>query len=204
MSEDLRQALRRIDPAPPQRPVDGVDSASARRLLGEIMAVPTDTEVVPLPDRPPARRRWPVVATAAALALVAAAGVGLAVRDDDAARPAPTTLTLTMPDPLTSSSCLMFDVNALAQMPMAFGGTVTQADGDSVTIDVDRWYRGGDADQVRLAVPGGATSVALDGVEFEPGKRYLVAAAGGNVNGCGFSGPATPELTRSYEQAFGS
>jgi hypothetical protein len=56
---------------------------------------------------------------------------------------------------------------------------------------------------VTIAQPDGQTSVALDGVSFEQGKRYLVAATEGTVNGCGFSGPATPELQKSYDEAFG-
>ena len=53
-------------------------------------------------------------------------------------------------------------------------------------------------------MPGATTSVALDGVEFTQGKQYLVAATNGSVNGCGFSGPADPQLTAAYEQAFGN
>jgi hypothetical protein len=86
-------------------------------------------------------------------------------------------------------------------MPVAFAGTVVSEEGGAVTLRVDRWYRGGDADQVRLASPGG--SVALDGVDLREGGPYLIAATGGTVNGCGFSGPPTPELRRAYGEAFG-
>ncbi len=37
---------------------------------------------------------------------------------------------------------------------------------------------------------------------FRVGERYLVTATDGTVNGCGFSGPATPELERAFEEAF--
>lgn len=44
--------------------------------------------------------------------------------------------------------------------------------------------------------------VALDGVRFERGGSYLVAATEGSVNGCGFSGPRTERPARADEQAF--
>ena len=66
---------------------------------------------------------------------------------------------------------------------------------------MDHWYRGGSADLVTVENLGG--SVALDGVEFVAGDDYLVTATDGVVNVCGFSGPATPELEASFEEAFG-
>jgi hypothetical protein len=71
-----------------------------------------------------------------------------------------------------------------------------------ITIDVDRWYRGGDADLVTIGIQDSST-VALDGVDFQEGERYLVTATNGVINGCGFSGPATPELEQAFEEAFG-
>jgi len=100
------------------------------------------------------------------------------------------------------SSCLPFDVATLAGMSPAFAGTVTSVDGGKVVLDVDRWYAGGEAEQVLLSQPDATTSAALDGVTFEEGERYLVTAAQGTVNGCGYSGPATPELEAAFDQAF--
>ncbi len=87
-------------------------------------------------------------------------------------------------------------------MPVALAGTVTEVQPEQVTVDVDRWYRGGDADVVTIAVQSG-NSVALDGVDFRQGERYLITATDGTVNGCGFSGPATPDLEQAFDQAFG-
>lgn len=101
-------------------------------------------------------------------------------------------------------SCVAFDVAILREMPVAFGGTVVATSAGSVTLDVDRWYKGGSADQVTIATPDGTTSVALDGVEFTQGARYLVTATDGNVNTCGFSGPATAELEKAFAEAFPS
>ncbi len=39
-------------------------------------------------------------------------------------------------------------------------------------------------------------------MQFRDGGQYLITASGGTVNGCGFSGPATPDLTRAFEEAF--
>ena len=100
-------------------------------------------------------------------------------------------------------SCVPFDVKTLGDMPVALAGTVTAADPGKVTLTVDHWYKGGNADQVTIAQPDPQSSVALDGVSFEEGKRYLLTATNGTVNGCGFSGAATPDLEKSYQQAFG-
>jgi len=34
------------------------------------------------------------------------------------------------------------------------------------------------------------------------GQKYLITAAEGNVNFCGYSGPATPELTAAFDAAL--
>jgi hypothetical protein len=96
----------------------------------------------------------------------------------------------------------MFDVAILRGMPVAFAGTVSDISADTVTLDVDRWYKGGSAGQVAVTVASGQSSAALDGVDFAVGKSYLVAAADGTVSGCGLSGPASPELESAYDEAF--
>lgn len=205
--EHLRSLLASIDPVPDEVTVDAADSPRARALTEEIMSTP----VLDQPTRTgrPAgsagpRRPWrPAVAIVAAAAAVAVAVVAFAVvgGDDDA----PTRSALSLPDPGVMTSCIAFDVTFLADMPVAFAGTVTAVTDTTVTVDVDRWYRStdGSADLVDLTMPAATTSASLDGVDFVVGQRYLVTAAEGNVNGCGFSGPATPELEAAFEQAFG-
>ncbi len=100
------------------------------------------------------------------------------------------------------ASCLPFDVAILADMSPAFAGTVTAIDGERVSMDVDRWYTGGDAARVDLVSSAGAISL-IGGVDFAVGGRYLVTATGGIVNACGYSGAATPEYEAAFEQAFG-
>ena len=199
--DDLRVRLARLDPASTSDPVE---SPRAQELLERIMATPVLTEPS---DKKAGPRRRAVIAWAAAAAAVVAIGsvaAGVALHDD---KPGPTAaainLDLTLPSSAVMSSCLRFDVQILKGMSPAFAGTVTTADTTHVVLDVDHWYAGGPADTVTLAVPDAQSSASLDGVAFEQGKRYLVTAAEGNVNGCGYSGLATPDLEASFAEAFG-
>lgn len=201
--DDLRARLARLDPAGAEAPVDPVTSPRAADRLERAMSMPTLESPAPAPtSRRPGRT---VLAAAAAVGAVAAATAGalwLTGGADPAAEEA-TTLALSLPPSDAVGSCLVFDPALLAGMPVAFGGTVTAVEAGAVTLDVDRWYTDGDADLVRLAVPGEETSAALDGVDLQTGERYLVTASEeGAVNGCGFSGPATPELEQAFDSAF--
>ena len=213
MSDDeLRTRLARLDPAPAGSPVDPVTSPRAQELVERAMSTP-ETQTVPTPDPADelaARRRRPwLIPAAAAAALLAAVVATVLVISGGGASPVgngstddPTTLALSVAPSGVANSCIMFDVAYLAEMPVALAGTVTAIEPRRVTLEVDRWYRGGDADLVTIGVQDN-NSVALDGVEFVEGERYLVTATDGVVNGCGFSGPATPELEQAFEQAFG-
>ena len=217
MSDDeLRTRLSRIDPAPAGSPVDPVTSPRAQELVERVMQTP-ETQTVPTPDPTDelaARRRRPwLIPLAAAVLLAVMVGtvillsgggrVGDSPGGDAATAEDPTTLALSAPGSDVANSCVMFDVEFLAEMPVALAGTVTAVEPRRVTLEVDRWYRGGDADLVTIGVQDG-NSVALDGVDFQEGERYLVTATNGVINGCGFSGPATPEFEQAFEQAFGS
>lgn len=202
--DDLRARLARIDPAG-AGPVDPVTSPRAQELLERTMQTLEPLPVVRELTRAPRWRRPALVAAAA----VAAVGIGLTATqlgsEDSPAVKAPTTVALAVPGGggVTMGSCIRFDVAILRDMPVALAGTVVAQDAESVTLKVDRWYKGGTADQVRIATPAGTTSVALDGVDFEKGRRYLLTATNGTVNSCGYSGPATPELEKSFAEAFG-
>jgi hypothetical protein len=196
--DELRARLSRIDPVGPGVPVDPATSPRAAELMERAMQS-ADQTTVDLPRR----RRGPVFWGAIGTAAAAAAVVGIVVVVGGSAGDRPTTLALSLPAADVASSCLAFDVAFLGEIPVAFAGTVTAADTEQVTLDVDHWYRGGDADAVTLAVPDGQTSAALDGVDFRDGERYLVTATDGTVNGCGYSGPATPQLEDAFAEAFG-
>ena len=83
----------------------------------------------------------------------------------------------------------------------ALAGTVLSIDEEHVVLDVDHWYAGGDAERVVLNAAD--QNVALDGVEFVVGDRYLVSATDDVVMVCGVSGPATPELEQLYDEWYG-
>jgi hypothetical protein len=199
--DDLRVRLARLDPAP--RALDPVESPRAPELLERIMATPvlSDPEPAAAPNRTRKAATWGLAAAAAAAIAVGAA----VVASDGGSTPtkAPTTLALKLPDPAVMSSCIQFDVKYLKDMSPAFAGTVTSVSEGTVVLDVDKWYTGGSADRVQLSTPGANSSASLDGVQFEVGKKYLVTAAEGNVNGCGYSGLATPQLQSAYDEAFG-
>lgn len=170
----------------------------------------SDNDLPAFPD-PAARARW--FAAAAALVLDAAAITGtLAVRHAHRTisdyPPGAVALTVPGSNGTVNPSCVQFDVNFLREMPVALAGTVTSVSDARVTLNANRWYHGSEDQQlarvVTLAVPGGQTSVALDGVDSTEGQKYLLAATDGTVNGCGFSGPAHPQLEAAYDQAFGS
>ena len=205
--DDLRSRLARIDPAPAGSPVDPVTSPRAQELVERIMQTLDTPPADELAQRR-SRRPWLLGAAAAVLVAVLVTTVvalsgGGRVGDTPGGAEDPTTLALSLPPSDVAGSCIQFDVQFLAQMPVAFAGTVTSIDGLQVTLDVDHWYRGGDADQVVVSMASQQTSAALDGVNFVEGDRYLITATDGTVNGCGFSGPATPDLESAFAQAFG-
>lgn len=212
-ADELRARLAAADPARRGGPAEVVDESPdvvSTRIEEAVMA----TRITPRPTRssgddsgdPPhvSRSRWLAAAVLIVLVTAAAAAalVGGFLADDERDR----TLALTAPGADATTSCLAFDVGFLREMPLAFAGTATTVTDDEVVLDVDRWYKAGptqrEASTVTLSVPGGKASVALDGVEFAEGERYLVTATDGQVNGCGFSGPATPELSAAYQEAF--
>ena len=82
-----------------------------------------------------------------------------------------------------------------------FDDVSASIDGDVVTLTVDEWYQGGDADVVTITAPLGMEAL-IGGIAFEPGQPYLVSAYDGVVSYCGMSGPATPELQQMYDDAF--
>lgn len=204
--DDLRARLSRIDPAPAGTPVDPVAGPRARELVERIMQTLDTPSSDDLAVR---RRRGPVLLLASAGGLAALVGGVLVLgapfgeqqtlpRGEDPT----TTLALEAPAGDLAASCMMFSVDVLREMPVALSGTVTAVEPGSVTLDVDRWYRGGDADRVTITVPEN-NSVALDGVDLRSGERYLLTATNGTVNGCGYSGPAGPQLESAFADAFG-
>jgi hypothetical protein len=200
--DELRNLLRVIDPVGSSLPNEVADSAAAQRLLEEIMQTSTETPVAHEPPRRLRRRAWPLAGMAAAAAAVVAIAVGIVVTGDE--KDQQVAASLALPNSGAISSCLAFDVDFLAQMPTAFKATATSVTDTEVVLAVDHWYKsqGDQADVVTLQVAAGNTSATLDGITFVQGETYLVTATEGVVNGCGFSGLATPELEAAFESAF--
>lgn len=203
--DELRAALRGADPATGLPPADRAwvtdqleDAVSTTRPTPAAEAWDADGR------RRAARRRRPVlVGLAVAVGVAAAAAVVVPAVLSRAPGLQTTTLTAEPFDPLTAM-CLPVP-EGLPQVDTAFAGRVLSADGDRVTLDVERVYRGEPGDRVVVDAPlQDETSAALvGGFPFEVGGAYLVAATGGVVANCGASGPATPELVAEYDRAFG-
>lgn len=209
--DDLRTRLRRVDPCPSEAAIDRAGTRHAQNLLEAVMTTPIETQPTAEPDgvRSPGARRWllPAAAAGAIGVIAVASALTFGGGGDDKPGTPPgkdVTLTLAAPDSTVMASCLPFDLKILAGMSPAFGGTVTEVSSDKVVLDVDRWFspKGSDVTRVELTT-GSPVPVSIDGVEFEQGKRYLVTAAEGTVNTCGYTGLATPDYEASFEQAFG-
>lgn len=201
MTDDLYDRLRAADPLREAVPVEPADSPRTRAMMEAAMSTETSPSTASSP-----RSRWVPAGIAASAAAVILAGA-LLIPDmlgDDPAAPPVAALELTMPgtDP-SMASCIPLSAAELGRMPIAFAGTATAISDETVTLDVDTWYQGGDAASVELSNPAGAPVALLGyGIDFEVGTRYLIASAGETVNLCGFSGEATPELQAIFDEAF--
>lgn len=195
MNDDqLRQRLSASNPTPPSEPVDPVTSDRARALMEDIMSTQ-----IPAPRMERTRNRF-ILAVAAAVA-VTVLGFGLAGGLGFGDDPAPLVLSADGSDAL--ASCLPFDVEILKDMSPAFGGVVIELTDSVATIEVDRWFTGGDAEIVEINYTPGFEAL-IGTPSLEVGQRYLITATDGVVNGCGYSGVATPEYEAAFEQAFGA
>jgi len=194
VTDELRNRLSRLDPMPSDVPTEPVTTESSRQLLEEIMTTPNLQQ----PGSPgtPNKRPWLVAVAAAAVVIVAIGAVGVFSQGTP-----PLALNAGGEDPM--AMCIQFSVEELAKAPVAFEGTVASVEGATVTLDVDTWFKGGDASQVVLNAPQGMEAL-IDGIAFEVGGQYLITAYDGNVNYCGFSGVSSPAMRAAFEEAFGS
>ncbi|WP_205473830.1 hypothetical protein [Nocardioides sp. SYSU D00038] len=212
--DELRARLRAADPAAHLAPADPAVTA---RLLETAM---THTVENPSTSTTRVTRRGRLVLVAGAAAAVAAIGFGAAQLGggEDGDRPVAdpstgssadtgtggdqvTTLTAV---PQAGARCAVPTPEFLAAQPFAFEGTVTAVEGGTITLEVEEVFAGAATDTVAVEAPPQAIQDQLIGVDFQVGETYLVSAADGQVSACGFSGAASPELDRLYDQAFGS
>jgi hypothetical protein len=177
-----------------RQPAGSAAGTGTREILEGIMSTQLQTSTR-------RSRQAPLLAAGAGVAAVAVVGLLAFDRLEPGAADA---MELELPggggDPF--AMCIPFTVEDLAEMSPAFIGTVTDVTGDRATLRVDRWYAGGEAPEVVVSVPDGA-SIALNGtIDFDEGSRYLITAVDGVVNLCGYSGEATPELESAFRAAF--
>lgn len=114
-------------------------------------------------------------------------------------RPSVTSLTLPEANLL---KCQVPNVEVLKVQTLAFEGVPTAIVGRTVTLEVTRWFRGEPTDLVTIEEASPEMRLALSGVEFELGERYLVSATDGQVTLCGFSAPYDKELADLFAQAY--
>jgi hypothetical protein len=210
--DDLRAALAAADPVR-SADLDPLTSPRTRELMERTMTTPT-TPTTPTTDlrshesaarpadRPTTSARRPWLAAVAAVVL-AGGGAAYLSTTGSADAPAGGELVLALPggDPALQS-CLPVSADTLGTLPVAFAGTATAVADGEVRLEVDRWYRGGDATTVVLRNPGEEQQALVGAADFEPGQDYLVSADGGTVSVCGLTGPASPELRAVYDEAF--
>jgi hypothetical protein len=207
MTDELRSALKRIDPMRDGLSTEPVSSDSARDRLEAIMSTPIhEAHTEPVTDTPKGGRRdmrtvW--FAAAAAFVLVALTAGGVLALRGGSEPAADITLALSGGADDIMASCMAVSADILKDMQVAFAGTVTTIDGEVVTLDVDQWFTEGEATVVTVTAPAGLEAL-IGSVPFAVGEEFLVSAFEGTVNYCGFSGPRTPELLAVYEAAFPS
>lgn len=200
MSNEMRERLARLDPMHSGVPTQPTTDESSRELLERIMSTPTKER--PAGEAAPGRV-WTIgVAAVAALVLAVAGGLALTGGDDTPPLATEPPLELTAGGEDITQMCIVFSPEELERVAeVAFEGTVTAVDGDTITMTVDTWFRGADeASQVVLNAPQGMQAL-IGGFPFEVGSQYLISAHEGTVNYCGFSGESTPDLRAGFEAA---
>ena len=219
--DELRDRIARLDPVTSDATIQSVTSPGAKALLEDIMNTPLSSDTQPTTTQ--TNRPWWISAgVAAAVIAVVTIGVAALNRNDDEptiAEPSVTesdssdssatsepagklkVLELSAGSEDVMASCLRLDPAMVAMSQVAFRGTGASVEGEIVTLTIDHWYVGGDAQVATLVAPAGMQAL-IGGIAFEPGKSYIVAAYDGVVSYCGLTGEATPELEAIYAEAF--
>jgi hypothetical protein len=201
MTDELEQRLRSANPAPAAQQGQPV-APWIQDLVEATMTITDGRADARAGERATQRHRWLAVAACGAAAVALTGGLYASMRDPGPQASASPAVQLTLGRSDGTESCLPFSVEVLRGMPTAFSGTVTAVEGGTVRLKVDRWYRGGDAQEVVVKAPA-ADDVALVGaVTFEQGQRYLVTASEGDVSSCGYTGPWSAEYESAVRDAF--
>jgi hypothetical protein len=199
--------IDRLHAADPIRAEDVPDASLARvsaRIQEHIMTNQDDSKATPN-RRPFALIGGAVVVGALALAIAFGSGFGAPAAGPIAANPTPTSAPT---DEIVSggggglASCIRYDPSILRTMDVVFDGTVTAIDGAHVTFDVNIGWKGVD-DSVTLTSPETEISLLGPTPDFEVGSRYLVTAAGSNINACGYTLDYDADTAATWAAAFG-
>ncbi|MCW2793707.1 MAG: hypothetical protein JWO76_2805 [Nocardioides sp.] len=206
--DELRARLRSVDPASSLPPADPTRVA---RLLEDTMSNTVDHEgETELTRETGTHGRNPLTWLVAAAAVLIIAGVGAfgllnhGLGADEVPRasdPGQTVTHLGAPG-AASGRCMVPNADLLSTQTLAFEGTVQGISDGVVTLVPTRFFAGDETDVVEIKAPSADLQALIGAADFEEGGTYLVSATGGRVTVCGFSGPATPQLTALYEQAF--
>ena len=210
-TDDLERRLRRLDPSQGVT-VDPATGPRAAALMEKIMQTPdsaptltTGTLTTGSPEAPVrassvSRRRWLRLALGGGIAAAVAVGAFVFGGGGGVSTATPVTYELGANDIM--AMCLpVTDYVPPATGLVGFRGTVAELGDGTVTLDVTKWYAGGDSDRVVLQVADLA-SVALDGVEFAVGGDYLVSVMDGTVQICGLSGPYSTDFEAIFAGWF--
>lgn len=99
------------------------------------------------------------------------------------------------------ASCLAYDPASLPTFEIVFDGTVTAREGDQVTFTVNEGWKGADG-SITLTAPDADIALTGPAPAFEVGGRYLVTAAGTNINSCGYSLDYDADSAADWAAAF--
>lgn len=206
-SQALRRRLQAADPARAVNPDPDLATDLVRRTRERAMQQSQPTADDPATDV--RRRRWVPLAAAAAVLAVGGTAYVATLGDSSPPTGAPSAgsasvTELALPGGQLTGRCMQVTPQTVANAETALAGTVTSVEEGSVALDVERWYAGGDADEVRLAVatPEEAPLLLAGQPEFRAGQRWLVTATDGRVNSCGFTAPWSTELAQVFDAAF--
>ncbi|WEH12513.1 hypothetical protein [Streptomyces sp. VNUA24] len=97
--------------------------------------------------------------------------------------------------------CAAPTFESLRRNELAFEGTVTTKKGDSVSLEVDHWYRA-PADRSTTTVRLTQDAANSEAVSFQVGEHYLVTAENGTVPICGGTTVATDQTRAWFRHAF--
>ena len=196
-----RDPIDRLRAADPIRADDVPDASLARvsaRIQEHIMSDVQHTSAAAPNRRPFALFGGLALMGALALAIVFGPGFGAKAPAPIAANPTPSE------NPAAGggmASCIMYDPAILPTFEVVFDGTVSAIDGDQVTFTVNEGWKGADGS---ITLTDLDTGVALVGStpDFEVGGRYLVTAAGPNINACGYTLDYDADTAATWAAAF--